>query len=307
MAQSPGVTFPLFQLPPGLLDRVVGCLELWDLAAARLSCQTLRTAAGRRARRLVFSAASLQCECNSDQCVQVGQWALQRGCSGDCCVALAQPATARNQRPSRRAGSPSPQKRCPTAFQLFPNAREVVLVAADWDHRRDAVRRVDVLDVFRPPSAPADAAAARAALAGVTRLEMTRGRRVKRVQLADALMHLPGLREVSLACEFKPKHPRGPEGLAEGLVATLAWRPSLESLEWDVTAGGPAGALGSRGGRRSLGQAGPRGPREPLVARQRAFGRNALMPWALCGVSGLGCMSRECASAPFLPSPNLAA
>jgi hypothetical protein len=33
--------FPLFDLPPGLLDRVVGCLELWDLAAARAACQTL--------------------------------------------------------------------------------------------------------------------------------------------------------------------------------------------------------------------------------------------------------------------------
>jgi hypothetical protein len=68
MAQGP---FPILQLPEGLLDRVVGCLEFWDLAAARSACRGLRAAAGRRARRLVFSPANLMCE--SDGNVQVGR------------------------------------------------------------------------------------------------------------------------------------------------------------------------------------------------------------------------------------------
>jgi hypothetical protein len=72
--------FPLFKLPTGLLDRVVGCLELWDLAAARAACQTLRAAAGRRATRLVFSPASLQCERGApDEYVQVRLCAEGRG------------------------------------------------------------------------------------------------------------------------------------------------------------------------------------------------------------------------------------
>jgi hypothetical protein len=73
MAQDTDPTdpFPLFELPAGLLDRVVGCLELWDLAAARAACQTLRAAAGRRARRLVFAPATLLCEHGGDSFVQV--------------------------------------------------------------------------------------------------------------------------------------------------------------------------------------------------------------------------------------------
>jgi hypothetical protein len=70
--------FPICELPAGLLDRVVGCLELWDLAGARAACQTLRVAAGRRATRLVFSSPSLECERGGD--VQVGQW--HRGSGG---------------------------------------------------------------------------------------------------------------------------------------------------------------------------------------------------------------------------------
>jgi hypothetical protein len=79
MAESPG-SFPLFKLPTGLLDRVIGCLELWDLAAARSACKTLRAAAGRRATRLVFSPASLQDE--RDSYAQVGQWTMPRGSGG---------------------------------------------------------------------------------------------------------------------------------------------------------------------------------------------------------------------------------
>jgi hypothetical protein len=82
MDESAG-PFPLAQLPAGLLDRVVGHLELWDLAAARAACGAMRAAAGRRARRLAFSPASLQCESGGgDQFVQVrgGYCAVQRGC-----------------------------------------------------------------------------------------------------------------------------------------------------------------------------------------------------------------------------------
>jgi hypothetical protein len=110
--------------------------------------------------------------------------------------------------------------------------------------RRTDARRVDVLRVFRLPSPPADAAAARAALAGVTRLEL-RGF-VERGQLADALLRLPGLREVSLRCQFEsPQRPT--HELGEDLVAALAGCPSIQSLEWRAEECWPAGALGSKG------------------------------------------------------------
>jgi hypothetical protein len=72
--------FPLLKLPAGILDVVVGHLELWDLAAARAACGALRTAAGRRAHRLVFSPASLQCESGGgERYVQVRGAAQCRG------------------------------------------------------------------------------------------------------------------------------------------------------------------------------------------------------------------------------------
>jgi hypothetical protein len=71
MAQCSG-PFPILQLSEGLLERVIGCLDLWDLAAARSSCGALRAAAGRRARRLCFCPTSLLCERGGDRYVQVG-------------------------------------------------------------------------------------------------------------------------------------------------------------------------------------------------------------------------------------------
>jgi hypothetical protein len=70
--------FPIFSLPEGLLDRVVGCLDLWDLAAARAACPALRAAAGRRARRLSFSPWTLQRERGEDEYVQVGSMTWPR-------------------------------------------------------------------------------------------------------------------------------------------------------------------------------------------------------------------------------------
>jgi hypothetical protein len=78
MAQCSG-PFPILQLSEGLLERVIGCLDLWDLAAARSSCGALRAAAGRRARRLCFSPKSLLCERGGDGYVQVGRGQLRRG------------------------------------------------------------------------------------------------------------------------------------------------------------------------------------------------------------------------------------
>jgi hypothetical protein len=237
--------FPLFQLPPGLLDLildlVVGCLDYWDLAAARSASRALRAAAGRRATRLVFFPASLQRESDGDLYVQVEVivWA-----SGHCtCHAIGDHSRGRQKRCPRPP--PAPQKRCPTAFQLFPNAREVVLTPSDVESSTEVIRRADVLDVFRPPTAPADAAAARAALAGVTRLEM-RGSYVERGELAAALLHLPGLREVSLSFESEIGQLLEADELGDDLVATLAACPAIESLEWEVVGCWPSGAPGSR-------------------------------------------------------------
>jgi hypothetical protein len=159
------------------------------------------------------------------------------------------------------------------------------LVVSEWI---GAVQRVEVADVFRPPTAPADAAAARAALAGVTRLEI-RGHHNEPEQLAAALAHLPRLRAAALACDFEVGPPREapPRGadelgadelsddadelghfadeyddLGADLVAVLAGCPSIESLDWEVTGRKPTGALGvpGGGGGRSDGR-GPRGLR----------------------------------------------
>jgi hypothetical protein len=143
-----------------------------------------------------------------------------------------------------------------------------VLVASEWE--AGTIHRVEVAGVFRLPSAPADAAAARAALAGVTRLEV-RGRRVERAQLAAALAHLPGLRALSLVCAFEVGPPREADVLGADelmsddddelagyvdeyddlgidLVAALARCPSIESLEWEIDGRKPTGALGSGAG-----------------------------------------------------------
>jgi hypothetical protein len=141
-----------------------------------------------------------------------------------------------------RNPSPSPQKRCPTAFHLFPNAREVVLEALVRPHLAGGVaaassleapmQRVEVLDALRLPVAPAEAAAARAALAGVTRLEVCNGH-LERTMLAAALLCLPGLREVSLldCVLWWEGELRTVDQAGSDLVAALSWCPRLESLE----------------------------------------------------------------------------
>jgi hypothetical protein len=182
---------------------------------------------------------------------------------------------------------PPPQKRCPTAFQQFPNAREVVL-ASDAYASAGTIPRVEVLDVFRLPRAPADAAAARATLAGVTRLEVRSG--LERVQLAAALLHLPGLRAVSLLCDCELGQPREVDETGDDLVATLAGCPALESLEWEVDGWLPAaGAFGSRGKqRRTLGWAGPRGFKAPPYLAPRVLGVNSRAVGALLRGNGIG-------------------
>jgi hypothetical protein len=223
--------FPILKLPEGLLDRVAGCLELWDLAAARSACRAMRAAAGRRARRLCFSPISMLCEHGSDGYVQVGH-DLATGCW----LRAAH---------SQAVHSPPPtQKRRPTSFQLFPNAREVVLQPWDsvYPKKGESVElHLQVLGVFRLPGAPADAAAARAALAGVTRLEMAKGV-LDPTGLAAALLHLPRLRAVSLLCADCSEC--GSDAVGADLVAALAGCPRLESLEWDLQGRSATGAPG---------------------------------------------------------------
>jgi hypothetical protein len=153
---------------------------------------------------------------------------------------------------------PTPQKRRPTSFQLFPNAREVVLVPRQrlrtWSGGvvqvvdenemcappEPAVHRMDVPGLFRLPSSPADVAAARAVLAGVTRLDV-RCAIIEPAQLSTALLCLRGLRAVSLL-QCRSEMEQGAEELGADLVAALAWCPQLESLEWDVWWWYPRGA-----------------------------------------------------------------
>jgi hypothetical protein len=231
---APPGPFPLFSLPEGLLDNVVGFLDhQWDLAAARAACQALRAAAGRRARRLVFSPLSL-CESGGDDRVQVGRGQLRRGRrlretgegggKGFCTTLLlpsTPPTAAAKGDQSPAPPHPCSQERRPTPFQLFPNAREVVLKACD-----------EVLGIFRLPNTPADAAAARAALAGVTRLEASDGL-LEPAQLAAALLHLPGLRAVSLTGTDCDAGWRA-DAFGRDLVVALAGCPRLESLEWSL-------------------------------------------------------------------------
>jgi hypothetical protein len=152
--------------------------------------------------------------------------------------------------------------------------REVVLTLYNVHVSKGTIRRVDVAGIFRPPAAPADAAAAAAALAGVTHLEI-RGRDVERGDLAAALLHLPGLREVSLSFASEVGGEREADELGADLVAALAACPSIESLKWEVTGWLPSGALGPRGGRAwGLGAlGGPRGRgasrRPPICSRAR--------------------------------------
>jgi hypothetical protein len=102
---------------------------------------------------------------------------------------------------------------------------------------------LEVPALFRLPGAPADAAAARAALAGVTRLEAPDGL-LEPAQLAAALLHLPGLRDLSLTCDDCAIGERGAAALGSDLVAVLAACPGLESLEWDLEGWCPEGASG---------------------------------------------------------------
>jgi hypothetical protein len=136
----------------------------------------------------------------------------------------------------------------PTSFHLFPNAHEVVLTPCDDVYGENAPYvelHLEVLALFRLPRAPAEAAAARAALAGVTRLEVSCGV-LGPAQLAAALLHLPGLRAVSLLLSWNESSvgERGPDALGSDLVSALAGCPRLESLEWEL-AEGHEGALGS--------------------------------------------------------------
>jgi hypothetical protein len=212
-----------------------------------------------------------------------GHW--QRGRGGAWRgVGCRRPAAPPRAPPNASPALPRPpsQKRCPTAFQLFPNARTIVLTpcdlvestgatrrvveddSAEEDSPRSSLpggladadgtwRRVHIPALFRPPSAPADAAAARAALAGVTRLEVCGV--LEPAQLADALRHLPGLRAVALRCGCVIVQIGGHNELAEDLVAALAGCPGIESLEWRVDGyygGAPGADVGRsdwRGGR----------------------------------------------------------
>jgi hypothetical protein len=259
--------FPILQLPDGLLDCVAGGLELWDLAAARSTCRALRAAAGRRARRLVFSPANLMCERGADGWVQVGPtWRVMGGRrlprrlrgrgtmqSTPLCVAAPPPPDVLSEcrgthAPARPCTPPCPQKGCPTSFQMFPNAREIELQPRDKVHPKEGESlelRLDVPGLFRPPGAPADAAAARAALAGVTRLEVLSDT-LEPAELAAALLHLPGLRAVSLlACDELEVGERGVDAFGSDLLAALAGCPRLESLEWDLAGWLKKGAPGS--------------------------------------------------------------
>jgi hypothetical protein len=163
--------------------------------------------------------------------------------------------TALGRNDSSTLPRPLSQKRCPTAFQLFPNAREIVLRPCERTATRDRWR-LEVADAFRLPSKPADAAAARAALAGVTRLEV-RGGGVEHAHLAAALLHLPGLRAVTLSCEYwavsqdelaASEDDSSSEDieLSADLVAVLAACPSIESLDWNVAGWVSGGAWGGR-------------------------------------------------------------
>jgi hypothetical protein len=239
--------FPILQLPEGLLDRMIGCLELWDLAAARAACRAMRSAAGRRARRLCFSPLKMQCEHGYVQvgCGQPRQGLLlvRGGTLAHCRPPAARMLSERQgMHPSRPLPSPHPpQTARPTSFQLFPNAREVELQPREWVYPEGNLPfklRLDVPAVFRLPEAPADAAAARAALAGVTRLEVLGGV-LDPEQLAAVLLHLPGLRAVSLVCN-ECSIVEG--GAVADWAAALASCPRLESLEWYLTGWLPAGA-----------------------------------------------------------------
>jgi hypothetical protein len=131
------------------------------------------------------------------------------------------------------------QKRLPTSFHLFPNAREVVLKPFDTVYRKKAPAsyvslHLDVPALFRLPAAPADAAAARAALAGMTLLGVLGGEPDPGL-LAAALLHLPGLRAVELSCgECDAFEFGGPDALGSRLVDVLAGCPRLESLKWNL-------------------------------------------------------------------------
>jgi hypothetical protein len=99
---------------------------------------------------------------------------------------------------------------------------------------------LDVPRAFHLPRARADAAAARAALAGVTRLEVSGGE-PDAAQLAAAVLRLPGLRAVSLVhdeCDVGERGDDalyvGPGALGSDLLDALAGCPRLESLEWDL-------------------------------------------------------------------------
>jgi hypothetical protein len=249
---------PFRNLTDDLLDRVIESLDLWDVAAARLACRALRVAAGRAARRLfAFAPATLLCERGGDGFQQARAAALLRRAAGWGQHAALLVSTSKkcvHLHPTLRAAPPfALQKRWPTSFQLFPNAREVVLdpsqrlrlagggVVEEAYAPEVPLRYADVLDVvFRLPSAPAEAAAARAALAGVTRLEVQGGALDPR-QLPAALLHLPGLRAVSLKCGNVVQDEQEAKYLGMYLACTLCTCQSLESLEWRVAWRQPTG------------------------------------------------------------------
>jgi hypothetical protein len=142
-------------------------------------------------------------------------------------------------------------------LQLSPNAREVALELFEAEPCTHASRRVDAPGASRLPAptrrSHADAAAARAALAAVTRLEVD-GEHVKRAHLEAVLRRLPGLREVSLVCDCV-MGAWNAEKAAAYRGAALAGCPGLESLEWRMRGFFEPGEWGTRGGRCTPGRA----------------------------------------------------
>jgi hypothetical protein len=161
-----------------------------------------------------------------------------------------------NTNPARRhTHTPHPpQKRQPTSFQLFPNAREIVIEGWDKLDLDRSEQSLLVPGIFRLPGAPDEAAAARAALAGVTRLEMLHFV-PEPEDLAAALLLLPGLRAMELACDGVGFGKRGAQAFGSDLLAALAGCSQLESLEWDLSGWNIEGASGSGG----------RGPRKRII------------------------------------------
>ncbi|KAI8473703.1 MAG: hypothetical protein J3K34DRAFT_173585 [Monoraphidium minutum] len=158
----------------------------------------------------------------------------------------------------------------PTDFHLFANVTSITLVPSESvgrlrvPYRDDPVptaapvlntdgaeirpppplHHLSVPAALAPPAARAAAAAARAALAGVTRLEVAPGWRpwgtprreystgiLDPSRLAAAVLYLPGLRAITLRCTCDVATFEY-EGAA--VAAALSGCPNLESLHWEM-------------------------------------------------------------------------